>query len=882
MELNKTYQPHEVEKKWYDYWLEKGYFRSIPDEREPYTIVIPPPNVTGVLHMGHMLNNTLQDVLIRKARMEGKNALWVPGTDHASIATEAKVVQLLREQGIKKSDLSREQFLQHAWQWKEKYGGIILEQLKKIGASCDWERTRFTMEKKMNDAVTEVFIDLYNKGLIYRGKRMVNWDPKGKTALSDEEVLHKESTSQLYFVRYFLADAQGKENRNSFVEIATTRPETIFADTALCVHPDDPKYQDQLGKKFIVPLTQRSISLLSDNYIDKEFGTGCLKVTPAHDINDYELGIKYNLPIIDLLNEDGTLNEHGIQYAGMDRFEARKKIVEDLATSGYLSKTEIYKNQIGISERTGAVIEPRLSLQWFVDMKQFLKKNPQVLDAVMNDEIKFHPKKFKNTYRHWLENIKDWCISRQLWWGQRIPAWYDEAQNFVVAADLDTALALYRQKYGKAPQTNLIQDEDVLDTWFSSWLWPITVFDGFENKNNEDINYYYPTQDLVTAPEIMFFWVARMIMAGYEWRGKKPFENVYYTGIVRDKQGRKMSKSLGNSPDPLQLIEKYGADGVRVGMLLCSPAGNDLPFDEKLCEQGRNFCNKIWNAFRLIHGWTEDPAIADANLPAIHWMESQIEKKRIEIQQAFLEYRISEALMLIYKLIWDDFCAWYLEIIKPDFGLPCDKYTYSRTLAIFEKILQIAHPFIPFITEEIWHHLKTRDDKEAIIISQLPEPFDFSPDILIQMELLKEIVVKIREIRSKEQLKPKELIHLYADIHLEKTLDHLIPYLKKLTQTETIQFTTQEIENTHSFVVKQFTLQVDTLKSKPTDISLEEIEKEIKYTKGFIQSVEKKLANERFIANAKPEIIQNEKNKLEDGKAKLKHWEDLMAQVIKK
>jgi valyl-tRNA synthetase len=872
MQLSKTYNPKDVEQHWYQYWMERNFFHSEPDNREPYTIVIPPPNVTGVLHMGHMLNNTIQDVLIRKARMEGKNACWVPGTDHASIATEAKVVQMLRESGIKKSDLTRDQFLKYAWEWKEKYGGIILEQLKKLGASCDWQRTRFTMEPDLSDAVIDVFIDLYEKGLIYRGLRMVNWDPQGKTALSDEEVIYKETQSKLYFIKYRLV-----EDNATYITIATTRPETILADTAIGVHPDDERYKHLHGKKALIPLINRAIPIITDTYISMEFGTGCLKITPAHDANDYEIGLKHQLEILDILNDDGTLNEKAQLYVGLDRFTARNEIVKDLQAAGHIEKIEDYKNTVGTSERTGAVIEPRLSLQWWVDMKKFIARNPQVLDAVMNDEIKFHPSKFKNTYKHWIENIKDWCISRQLWWGQRIPAWYDEKGNYVVAKTHEAAIEKYRKQYSDSSIQHLKQDEDVVDTWFSSWLWPISVFDGFKDKHNKDIAYYYPTNDLVTAPEIMFFWVARMIMAGYEWMGQKPFCNVYYTGIVRDKLGRKMSKSLGNSPEPLELIEKYSADGVRVGMLMCSPAGNDLLFDEKLCEQGRNFCNKIWNALRLIKGWESDMEIKSENIPAINWMEHRIGETILEINQLFAEYKLSEALMSVYKLIWDDFCSWYLEMIKPS-PVPSpdhtekpliDQYTLSRTIEFFEKLMQLAHPFMPFITEEVWHRLKKRIDNECIIVSSWPQPAEPNKEILLQGQILKDIIVKIREIRNQHHIKPRQPVKLYIQSENKHQYELFEKVLMKLGVLSEISYINEEPLNTRSFIVHHDKFYVETGQTIDVSVEKEKLRKEIEYTEGFIHAVKSKLNNQRFLEHARPEILEKERKKLADGEARL-------------
>src|SRR6056300_492842 len=729
MSISTKYDPSEIEDKWYSYWMEKGFFRSVPDEREPYTVVIPPPNVTGVLHMGHMLNNTIQDVLVRKARMEGKNACWVPGTDHASIATDAKVVNLLKTKGIEKKDLSREDFLSHAWEWKEKYGGIILEQLKKLGASCDWDRTRFTMEEKLSDAVRDVFVDLYNKGLIYRGTRMVNWDPQGKTTLSDEEVIFKEVSDSLYYVKYEGVDFDG------YLEVATARPETIAGDVAICVHPEDDRYQHLLGKKVRVPLINREIEILADEYIDREFGTGVLKVTPAHDIHDYEIGLKNKLPVIDTLNDDGTISEDGQLVVGLDRFEARKEWVKSMDEVGLLIKVEDYTHNVGFSERTDVVVEPKISTQWFLNMKDFMKKNPEVLDAVMNDEIQFFPEKLKNTYRHWIENIRDWNISRQLWWGHRIPAFYAPDGTFMVAKDAEDAVLKFKESGIDVGASDLQQDEDVLDTWFSSWLWPISVFDGFES--DKETAYYYPTNDLVTAPEILFFWVARMIMAGLEYRKEIPFKNVYLTGIVRDKKGRKMSKSLGNSPDPIELMDKYGADGVRVGMLLTSPAGNDLPFDEKLCEQGRNFANKIWNAFRLTQSWEVDggrPQPESAEI-AVRWMEARVQRVLEELEGQFAEFRLSEALMNLYRLVWDDFCSWYLELVKPPFGEPIDAQTLEQTKAIFGDLLKMLHPFMPFQTEELWHWMDTREGpQDALCIAAWPKREVYDAELLTQAE----------------------------------------------------------------------------------------------------------------------------------------------------
>jgi valyl-tRNA synthetase len=867
-ELAKTYTPQDFEDKWYAYWLNQKFFHAEPNpDKEPYTIVIPPPNVTGVLHMGHMLNNTIQDVLVRRARMQGKNACWVPGTDHASIATEAKVVQLLREQGIKKSDLSREDFLKHAYSWKEKYGGIILEQLKKLGASCDWDRTRFTMEPKLSEAVIDVFIDMYNKGLIYRGLRMVNWDPQGKTALSDEEVIHKEVQSKLYYIKYFMADGSG-----NYVTIATTRPETILADVAICVHPSDERYKHLLGQKCLVPFIHREIPIIADEYIDPAFGTGCLKVTPAHDPNDYLIGQKHGLEVIDVLNEDGFLNENALdaRYIGKDRFAVRKQIAIDLEEAGHI---EEHKNQVGTSERTGAVIEPRLSLQWWVDMKKFMARNPQVLDAVMSDEIQFHPAKMKNTYKHWIDNIKDWCISRQLWWGQQIPAWYDEKGNLVAVAKTEAEAIEVLKARGQEPIANsLKQDEDVLDTWFSSWLWPISVFDGFEDPENADIKHFYPTNDLVTAPEIMFFWVFRMIMAGYEWRGEKPFSNVYYTGIVRDKQRRKMSKSLGNSPDPLDLIAKYGADGVRMGMLLCSPAGNDILFDDSQVEQGRNFANKIWNAFRLVKGWEVkpdsgfSPEIIVANQTSARWFAARLHDALLDIEEKYKGYRLSEALMSIYKLIWDDFCAWYLEMVKPVYGEPMNESTYQTTLAFFEELMKVLHPFMPFITEEIWQNMAERKTGESICVANYPVAIGVSaPDLSRVFESIQQI----RNLRNAKGLSPKEAFEIYIKAKDQSLYAPFVFLLKKLANVSAIHFvdaqpqgsTLLPVDTDELFVV--LNLQVDEAAER------EKMEKEIEYLEGFMKSVDAKLSNEKFVANAKPELVEKERQKKADAAAKI-------------
>ena len=788
MSIAKTYEPKKVEDKWYTHWMEKGYFHSKPDERDPYTIVIPPPNVTGVLHMGHMLNNTLQDVLIRKARMQGFNACWVPGTDHASIATEAKVVQKLAKEGIEKSSLSRDEFLQHAWEWKEKHGGIILDQLKKLGASCDWERTKFTMDEDMSAAVINVFVDLHQKGLIYRGVRMVNWDPAAQTALSDEEVIHKEVNSKLYHIAY---DIEGSDEK---LTIATTRPETILGDSAICVNPNDERYKHLKGAKAIVPLIGRNIPVIFDEYVDMEFGTGALKITPAHDINDYQLGDKHSLEIIDILNDDGTLSEAAQLYVGQDRFEVRKQIAKDLDAKGYLVKTEDYQNKVGFSERTDAVIEPKLSMQWFFKMGEFSKP---ALDNVMNDNIHFHPAKFKNIYRHWMENIKDWCVSRQLWWGQRIPAYFYDGNKYVVAETAAEALKLAQAEKPGVRMEDLRQDEDVLDTWFSSWLWPISVFDGIKNPDNEEINYYYPTNDLVTAPEILFFWVARMIMAGYEYKGDMPFKNVYLTGIVRDKQGRKMSKSLGNSPDPIELMEKYGADGVRVGMLLCSPAGNDLPFDEGLCEQGRNFSNKIWNAFRLIKGWeAADIAQPESAKVAIEWFQQKLNKTITEIDASYTQYRISEALMSTYKLVWDDFCSWYLEMIKPPYQQPIDQATLTATIEFLEDLLKLLHPFMPFLTEEVWHAIKERTDD--IIVADWPQTNTINNQVLTDFEVAAEVISGIRNIRKQKNIANKEVLDFSVKTNaLSNTAFDAV--IAKLGNLSSINYVDEKIEGAFSF-----------------------------------------------------------------------------------
>ncbi len=878
MEIPKTYDPSNVEDRWYKYWMENDFFKSVPDDREPYTIVIPPPNVTGVLHMGHMLNNTIQDVLIRRARMLGKNACWVPGTDHASIATEAKVVAMLKEKGIKKTDLTREDFLKHAWEWKEKYGGIILDQLKKLGASCDWSRTRFTMEDDLSDAVIEVFIDLYNKGHIYRGVRMVNWDPAGLTAVSDEEVIHKEVNSKLYFVRYKIEGAE-----DEWVTIATVRPETILGDTGVCVHPEDPRYAHLKGKRCIIPIVNRSVPFIFDDYIDMEFGTGALKVTPAHDINDYNLGVKHGLEVIDTIGPDGKMSEAAKFYIGEDRFVVRKKIIKDLEELGNLVKTEDYKNKVGYSERTDAVIEPKLSLQWFFKMSTVSKP---ALENVLNGNIKLIPEKFINTYKHWMENVHDWCISRQLWWGQRIPAWYAPNGEFVVAKTEKEAIAQFAIRIPRAFGTqyaigDLKQDEDVLDTWFSSWLWPISVFDGFKDPNNKDIQYYYPTNDLITAPEILFFWVARMIIAGYEYKNEKPFTNVYLTGIVRDKQGRKMSKSLGNSPDPLDLIVKYSADGVRVGMLLCSPAGNDLLFDESYCEQGRNFANKIWNAFRLIKGWeVDDSETPERNNISIDWFSTKLSAEIANINDLYSKYRISEALMATYKLVWDDFCSWYLEMVKPDFidgkPQPIDQYTFSSTIEFFEDILKVLHPFMPFITEELWHLIDKRDPGDCLIVADWCEGIQYEQSLLDEFAVASEIITHVRNLRQQKNISPKEKLSLFVKSAkgLSARFDEIIVKLSNLSSFER---TEKKIENSVSFMIQNLEFYVPFSSAIDVGAEKKRLMEELEYNKGFLKSVQAKLANERFVSNAKPEVVEVEKKKEADALAKIKSIDEQLA-----
>lgn len=887
MSLSTKYNPAEVEDKWYRYWQDQRFFHASPNpDKEPYCIVIPPPNVTGVLHMGHMLNNTIQDILIRKARMEGKEACWVPGTDHASIATEAKVVAMLRERGIKKSDLSRDEFLKYAWEWKEKYGGIILEQLKKLGASCDWDRTSFTMDPEYYRAVIRVFVDLYNKGYIYRGLRMINWDCEAKTALSNEEVLYKEDgeKSILYSVRY---QVQGQPDQ--WVTIATQRPETIMGDVAIAVNPSDARYQNLIGKKVLVPFINRPIPVIADDYVDKAFGTGCLKVTPAHDVNDYEIGLRHKLPVIDTINDDGTLNAKCEipAYIGKDRFAVRKMIIKDLREAGHLVKEEEFITRIGRSERTNTVVEPKLSLQWFVKMKEISR---QALRAVEEDEIHLHPAKFKNTYRHWMENVRDWCISRQLWWGHRIPAYYygTGENDFVVAESLEEAVAFASKKSGRTiAASQLQQDSDVLDTWASSWLWPTAVFGGFDDScfdkktgkiipgKNKDLDYFYPTQVLVTAPEILFFWVARMIIAGYEYMDQKPFEDVYLTGIVRDKLGRKMSKSLGNSPDPLELISRFGADGVRTGMLFSSPAGNDLPFDEKLCEQGRNFSNKIWNAFRLVKGWEtiDQPAPAE-NVVASDWFEARFQQALDELNDHFSKFRISDALMTVYKLVWDDFCAWYLEMIKPEFGKPIDRVTYQKTVHHFEQVLKVLHPFMPFITEELWHALRDRTAKEAIVLAAWPVKTASRPELLSQAALSFSMVSEVRNIRNAKGLSHKEPLALFTKADKDLIHPSFIAVTSKLANLSEVRFGTAAdgagasfLVGTHEFFVP-LAGKADAAKEK------ESILKELDYLKGFLASVDKKLSNERFVSSAPPAVIEGERKKKADAESKIRSLED--------
>jgi valyl-tRNA synthetase len=864
MSIPSKYDAKTVENKWYEYWMKHNYFHSKPDKREPYTIVIPPPNVTGVLHMGHMLNNTIQDVLIRRARLKGYNACWVPGTDHASIATEAKVVEKLKQEGIQKTEISREEFLDHAWDWTHKHGGIILEQLKRLGASCDWKRTKFTMDDDLSEAVINVFIDLYKKGLIYRGYRMVNWDPSAQTTLSDEEVIHIERTDKLYYVNYQI------EGEDTYVTIATTRPETILGDSAVCVNPNDERFKHLIGKKVIVPLCDRVVPVITDDYVDMEFGTGCLKITPAHDANDKEIGERHKLEVIDILNDDGTLNEFGLKYKGLDREEARILAAKDLDAMGILIKTEDYTHKVGTSERTKAVIEPKISVQWFLKMKDLAKP---ALDNVMNDTIQFHPAKFKNSYRNWMENVRDWNISRQLYWGHQIPAYYyaDGVNDFVVAKTKEEALDLAKAETGNnnLRSDNLRQESDVVDTWFSSWLWPISVFDGIRFPENEEINYYYPTNDLVTAPEIMFFWVARMIIAGYEYRDELPFKNVYYTGIVRDKQGRKMSKSLGNSPDPIELIEKYGADGVRVGMLMCSPAGNDLPFDESLCGQGKAFANKVWNAFRLVNGWeVADIRQPESAIKAIEWYENKFYNTLATIEDHFSKYRISDALMETYKLIWNDFCSWLLEMVKPAYQQPIDATTFKAVINILENNLKILHPFMPFLTEEIWQYIAERSPEEALIIATWPEAKKVNSSLLSDFEYASEVISGIRKIRKEKNIAFKVAIDLSV-LNNDDTSSSFDSIISKLGNIEDLSYTNSKIDGALTFRVKSNEYFVPIQGAINLDEEIAKLKEELKYTEGFLKSVQKKLSNERFVNNAPDQVVASERKKEADALSKI-------------
>ena len=894
MELAKTYNPEEVEGKWYQYWTDNHLFSSKPDGRKPYTVVIPPPNVTGVLHMGHMLNETIQDILVRHARMEGKNACWVPGTDHASIATEAKVVNRLAEQGIKKTDLTREEFLKHAWDWTEEHGGIILKQLRRVGASCDWDRTAFTMDEERSKSVIHVFVDLYRKGLIYRGVRMVNWDPKAKTALSDEEVVYKEEHTKLYYMKYYVSEDDGtgatgeegevihQDAKGRYAVVATTRPETIMGDVAMCINPNDPKNHWLRGKKVIVPLVGRVIPVIEDEYVDIEFGTGCLKVTPAHDVNDYMLGEKYNLQAIDIFNDDATISEAAGMYVGQERFAVRKQIAIDLQEAGLMEKIEDYDNKIGCSERTGVPIEPKLSMQWFLKMQHFADL---ALPPVMNDEIKFYPTKYKNTYRHWLENIKDWCISRQLWWGHRIPAYYLPEGGYVVAETIDEAVKLAQEKSGNANLTaaDLRQDEDALDTWFSSWLWPISLFDGIMNPDNEEFNYYYPTSDLVTGPDIIFFWVARMIMAGYEFTGKMPFKNVYFTGIVRDKLGRKMSKSLGNSPDPLDLIDRFGADGVRMGMMLAAPAGNDILFDEALCEQGRNFCNKIWNAFRLVQGWQvdDDTAQPETARLAVEWFDAKLRQSAAEIADLYSKYRLSEALMEVYHLFWDEFSSWFLEMVKPAYGSPIDKATYQSVLGAFDHLLHLLHPFMPFITEELWQHLTERKAGESIMVSPqtIAAPAEGDDAILANVEIVKNVVAGVRAIRNTKNISPRETL----DLQVIGT-DPVPAYdciIVKMANVSGVTATGNKGEGVSSFMVGTTEYAVPLGGLIDVEAELAKAEAELKHLEGFLNGVKKKLQNERFVNNAPAAVVELERKKQSDAESKIATLKETIASLKK-
>ena len=894
MELAKTYNPEEVEGKWYQYWTDNHLFSSKPDGRKPYTVVIPPPNVTGVLHMGHMLNETIQDILVRHARMEGKNACWVPGTDHASIATEAKVVNRLAEQGIKKTDLTRDEFLKHAWDWTEEHGGIILKQLRRVGASCDWDRTAFTMDEERSKSVIHVFVDLYRKGLIYRGVRMVNWDPKAKTALSDEEVVYKEEHTKLYYMKYYVSEDDGtgatgeegeiihQDEKGRYAVVATTRPETIMGDVAMCINPNDPKNHWLKGKKVIVPLVGRVIPVIEDEYVDIEFGTGCLKVTPAHDVNDYMLGEKYNLQAIDIFNDDATISEAAGMYVGQERFAVRKQIAIDLQEAGLMEKIEDYDNKIGCSERTGVPIEPKLSMQWFLKMQHFADL---ALPPVMNDEIKFYPTKYKNTYRHWLENIKDWCISRQLWWGHRIPAYYLPEGGYVVAESIEEAVKLAQEKSGNANLTaaDLRQDEDALDTWFSSWLWPISLFDGIMNPDNEEFNYYYPTSDLVTGPDIIFFWVARMIMAGYEFTGKMPFKNVYFTGIVRDKLGRKMSKSLGNSPDPLDLIDRFGADGVRMGMMLAAPAGNDILFDEALCEQGRNFCNKIWNAFRLVQGWQVDKTAAQPETArlAVEWFNAKLRQGAAEIADLYSKYRLSEALMEVYHLFWDEFSSWFLEMVKPAYGSPIDVTTYEAVLEAFNHLLHLLHPFMPFITEELWQHLAERKEGESIMVSPqtIAVPAEGDDAILAQIEMMKNVVAGVRAIRNTKNISPREVLDL--QVIAANPIAALDSLVVKMANVNGVVVVEAKGEGVSSFMVGTTEYAVPLGGLIDVEAEIAKAEAELKHLEGFLNGVKKKLSNERFVNNAPAAVVELERKKQSDAESKIATLKETIALLQK-
>lgn len=894
MELAKTYNPEEVEGKWYQYWTDNHLFSSKPDGRKPYTVVIPPPNVTGVLHMGHMLNETIQDILVRHARMEGKNACWVPGTDHASIATEAKVVNRLAEQGIKKTDLTRDEFLKHAWDWTEEHGGIILKQLRRVGASCDWDRTAFTMDEERSKSVIHVFVDLYRKGLIYRGVRMVNWDPKAKTALSDEEVVYKEEHTKLYYMKYYVSEDDGtgatgeegeiihQDEKGRYAVVATTRPETIMGDVAMCINPNDPKNHWLKGKKVIVPLVGRVIPVIEDEYVDIEFGTGCLKVTPAHDVNDYMLGEKYNLQAIDIFNDDATISDAAGMYVGQERFAVRKQIAIDLQEAGLMEKIEDYDNKIGCSERTGVPIEPKLSMQWFLKMQHFADL---ALPPVMNDEIKFYPTKYKNTYRHWLENIKDWCISRQLWWGHRIPAYYLPEGGYVVAESIEEAVKLAQEKSGNANLTaaDLRQDEDALDTWFSSWLWPISLFDGIMNPDNEEFNYYYPTSDLVTGPDIIFFWVARMIMAGYEFTGKMPFKNVYFTGIVRDKLGRKMSKSLGNSPDPLDLIDRFGADGVRMGMMLAAPAGNDILFDEALCEQGRNFCNKIWNAFRLVQGWQVDKTAAQPETArlAVEWFNAKLRQSAAEIADLYSKYRLSEALMEVYHLFWDEFSSWFLEMVKPAYGSPIDVTTYEAVLEAFNHLLHLLHPFMPFITEELWQHLAERKEGESIMVSPqtIALPAEGDDAILAQIEMMKNVVAGVRAIRNTKNISPREVLDL--QVIAANPIAALDSLVVKMANVNGVVVVEAKGEGVSSFMVGTTEYAVPLGGLIDVEAEIAKAEAELKHLEGFLNGVKKKLSNERFVNNAPAAVVELERKKQSDAESKIATLKETIASLQK-